>query len=146
MGLNNLKPTPGSLHHSVQIGRGYGCGFGKTSGRGQKGQGARAGGGPRLGFTGGQTPLYKRLAKRGFTHVGKTIYAIVNVSDLNAFKEGTTVDAKALQEAGLVNELYSGLKVLGNGELKVKLTVKANKFSASAKEKIEALGGKVEEI
>ena len=146
MGLENLKPTPGSLHHSVQVGRGYGCGFGKTSGRGQKGQGARAGGGPRLGFTGGQTPLYKRLAKRGFTHTGKTVYAIVNVEDLNQFKAGTTVDAQALKEAGLINELYSGLKVLGNGELSVSLNVKANKFSASAKAKIEAAGGSTEEI
>lgn len=146
MGLNNLKPAEGAIHNTVQRGRGYGCGLGKTSGRGQKGQGARAGGGPRLGFTGGQTPLYKRLAKRGFTHTSKTQYAIVNVADLNKFKAGTTVDAAALKEAGLINELYDGLKVLGNGELKVKLNVKANKFSASAKAKIEAAGGSVEEI
>ena len=146
MGLNNLKPTKGSIHNSVQRGRGYGCGLGKTSGRGQKGQGARAGGGPRLGFAGGQTPLYKRLAKRGFTHTSKTIYAIVNVSDLNKFKAGTTVDALALKNAGLINELYDGLKVLGNGEITVALTVKANKFSATAKSKIEAAGGSTEEI
>ena len=146
MGLNNLKPAEGAIHNSVQRGRGYGCGLGKTSGRGQKGQGARAGGGPRLGFTGGQTPLYKRLAKRGFTHTTKTQYAIVNVGDLNKFKAGTTVDAALLKEAGLINELYDGLKVLGNGELKVNLNVKANKFSASAKAKIEAAGGSVEEI
>ena len=146
MGLENLKPTEGSIHNSVQVGRGHGCGFGKTSGRGQKGQGSRAGGGPRLGFTGGQTPLYKRLAKRGFTHVNKTVYAIVNVEDLNGFKAGSTVDAAALKEAGLINELYAGVKVLGNGELKVKLNVKAAKFSASAKAKIEAAGGSTEEI
>ncbi|MCR5741619.1 MAG: 50S ribosomal protein L15 [Gammaproteobacteria bacterium] len=146
MGLENLKPTAGSIHHSVQVGRGHGCGLGKTSGRGQKGQGSRAGGGPRLGFTGGQTPLYKRLAKRGFTHVGKTLYAVVNVEDLNSFKAGSTVDAEALKNAGLVKELHAGVKVLGNGELKVKLNVKANKFSQSAKEKIEAAGGSVEEI
>lgn len=146
MGLNELKKTPGSLHHKKVLGRGYGCGHGKTSGRGQKGQGARAGGGPRLGFEGGQTPLYKRLAKIGFTHTGKIVYATVNVESLNSFKEGDVVDAKALKEAGLINKEYAGVKVLANGDLKVKLTVKANKFSEQAKAKIEAVGGTVEVI
>lgn len=146
MGLENLKTTPGSLHHAKVLGRGYGCGHGKTSARGQKGQGARAGGGPRLGFAGGQTPLYKRLAKIGFTSRNKVEYATVNVDSLNSFKEGSIVDEKALREAGLINKEYSGVKVLGDGELTVKLTVKAHKFSKQAQAKIEALGGTVEVI
>jgi len=144
MGLDNLKYTKGSIKSTVQRGRGNGSGLGKTSGRGQKGQGSRAGGGPRLGFEGGQTPLYKRIAKRGFTHVGKKVYSLVNVADLNNFEDGATVDFEALKAQGLVNELYDGLKVLGNGELTKKLTVKAQKFSESAKTKIEALGGTAE--
>ena len=146
MGLENLKPTPGSLHHSVQVGRGYGCGFGKTSGRGQKGQGARAGGGPRLGFTGGQTPLYRRLPKFGFTNNAHKEYAIINVSALNKFKEGTEVTPTLLIESGLVKKELDGVKILGNGELTVKLTVKATKFSKSAREAIEKVGGVAEEI
>ena len=146
MALENLKPTPGSLHHDKVLGRGYGCGHGKKSARGQKGAGARTSAGPRLGFAGGQTPLYKRIAKRGFTHVGKTVYATVNVSDLNVFEAQSVVDTEALKNKGLVNKEYAGVKVLGNGELKVALTVKANKFSGSAKQKIEAAGGSTEEI
>lgn len=146
MGLENLQPTQGSIHSKKVKGRGYSCGNGKTSGRGQKGQGARAGGGVRPGFAGGQTPLYKRIAKRGFTHVQRVEYAIVNVSSLNAFKDGDVVDEKALREAGLINKKYAGVKVLGDGELTVKLTVKASKVSASAKAKIEQAGGTVEVI
>jgi len=143
MGLENLKPTEGSLHSKKVLGRGYGA-HGKTSGRGQKGQGSRAGGGPRLGFAGGETPLYKRLAKRGFTHVFKKVYAIVNVEQLNSFKEGSVVDKEALVKAGLVDKDANLIKVLGNGELKVQLTVKVNKVSESAKAKIEASKGSVE--
>jgi len=143
MGLENLKPTEGSLHSKKVLGRGYGA-HGKTSGRGQKGQGSRAGGGPRLGFAGGETPLYKRLAKRGFTHVFKKVYAIVNVEQLNNFKAGTVVDKEALVKANLVDKDANLIKVLGNGELKVALTVKVNKVSESAKAKIEASKGTVE--
>ena len=144
MGLNNLKPTKGSIHNSVQRGRGYGCGLGKTSGRGQKGQGARAGGGPRLGFAGGQTPLYRRLPKFGFTNGSRKEFAIVNVGSLNKFAEGTEVTPTLLVEAGLVKAEKDGVKILGNGELNVKLVVKAHKFSASAKAAIEKVGGTVE--
>ena len=144
MALENLKPTPGSTHSKKVLGRGYGA-HGKTSGRGQKGQGSRAGGGPRLGFAGGQTPLYKRLAKRGFTHVFKKEYAIVNVSMLNVFEAGSTIDKEALVNAGLVDKNAKLVKVLANGELNVALTVKADKVSENAKAKIEAAGGKVEE-
>ena len=145
MGLENLKPTQGSLHHKKVLGRGYGA-HGKTSARGQKGAGSRAGGGVRLGFAGGQTPLYKRIAKRGFTHVFKAEYAVVNVDKLNCFEAETVVDLEKLVAAGLVNKDASLVKVLGNGELTVKLTVKANKVSESAKSKIEAAGGTVEVI
>ena len=144
MALENLKPTPGSTHSKKVLGRGYGA-HGKTSARGQKGQGSRAGGGPRLGFTGGETPLYKRLAKRGFTHVFKKEYAIVNVSMLNVFEAGSTVDKEALVNANMVYKDAKLVKVLGNGELNVALTVKVSKVSENAKAKIEAAGGKVEE-
>jgi len=144
MGLENLKPTDGSLHHDKVLGRGYGCGHGKTSARGQKGQGARPGNKPRLGFEGGQTPLYKRFAKRGFTHTAKVEYALVNVESLNAFEKDAIIDADVLRKAGLINKEYAGVKILGDGELSKSLHVKANKFSESAKTKIEAAGGTVE--
>jgi len=145
MGLENLKPTAGSTHSKKVLGRGYGA-HGKTSGRGQKGAGSRAGGGVRLGFAGGQTPLYKRIAKRGFTHVFKKQYDLVNVSELNKFQAGTVVDKAALVEAGLVDKDAQLVKVLGNGELSVALTVKVDKVSEGAKAKIEAANGKVEVI
>ena len=131
-----------------RIGRGPGSGTGKTSGKGHKGQNARSGGGVRPGFEGGQLPLYRRLSKRGFNNYNfRTVYATVNVSDLERFDEGTVVDIKLLKEVGLVNKELDGVKVLGNGELtKKKLVVKANKFSESAKKAIEALGGSVEVI
>ena len=132
-----------------RVGRGPGSGNGKTSGRGQKGQKSRSGGGVRvgfvrLGFEGGQTPLARRLPKRGFTNFNRKEYAIVNVETLNRFEDGATVNAAALIEAGVINKELSGLKVLGNGELTKKLTVEAVKFSKSAKEAIEKAGGKVE--
>ena len=130
-----------------RIGRGPGSGTGKTSGKGQKGQNARSGGGVRPGFEGGQLPLYRRLSKRGFNNYEfRTVYATVNVSDLERFNDGTVVDTKMLKEAGLVNKELDGVKILGNGELTKKLTVKANKFSETAKEKIENVGGKTEVI
>ena len=130
-----------------RIGRGPGSGTGKTSGKGHKGQNARSGGGVRPGFEGGQLPLYRRLSKRGFNNYNfRTVYATVNVSDLERFDEGTVVDTKLLKEVGLVNKELDGVKVLGNGELTKKLTVKANKFSDTAKEKIENVGGTTEVI
>ena len=129
-----------------RVGRGPGSGNGKTSGRGQKGQNARSGGGVRLGFEGGQTPLARRLPKRGFTNFNRKEYAIVNVETLNRFEEGTTVNVALLLEKGIIKKELSGLKVLGNGELTKKLTVEAVKFSKSAKEAIEKAGGKAEVI
>ena len=146
MKLHELQSNPGARKDKKRLGRGTSSGTGKTAGRGQKGQQSRSGGGKKPGFEGGQTPLFMRIPKRGFTNFNRKEFAIVNVEDLNQFKAGTTVDAQALKEAGLINELYSGLKVLGNGELTVSLNVKANKFSASAKAKIEAAGGSTEEI
>lgn len=127
-----------------RIGRGPGSGNGKTSGRGQKGQNARSGGGVRLGFEGGQTPLARRLPKRGFTNFNRKEYAIVNLSTLEQFEDGTNVNAALLIEKGIIKKELSGLKVLGNGELTKKLTVSAVKFSKSAQEAIEKAGGKVE--
>lgn len=144
MKLHELKPVDGARHYKKIVGRGTGSGLGKTSGRGHKGQNARSGGGVRPGFEGGQTPLFKRLPKRGFSNVNRVEYAVVNVSDLNAFKAGTVVDLKALQSKGLVKKAYEGVKVLGNGELKVALTVKAAKFTKTAEEKISAAGGSIE--
>jgi len=130
-----------------RIGRGPGSGTGKTAGKGHKGQNARSGGGVRPGFEGGQLPLYRRLSKRGFNNYNfRTVYATVNVSDLEAFDEGTVVTVEVLKNAGLVNKELDGVKVLGNGELTKKLTVKANKFSETAKQKIENVGGKTEVI
>lgn len=145
MKLNELAPAAGSKKDVYRRGRGIGSGNGKTSGRGHKGQNAR-GSGTRPGFEGGQMPLSRRIPKRGFVNNFATKYSNVNVEALNAFDDGATVDAAALKEAGLVGKMYDGVKVLGNGELTKKLTVKASAFSAAAKQKIEAAGGKAEVI
>lgn len=144
MKLHELKPAAGSVHSRKRVGRGPGSGTGKTSGKGHKGQNARSGGGVRPGFEGGQTPIFIRLPKRGFTNINRKEYAIVNLSDLNQFDDGSEITPQSLIDAGLVRNKKSGIKILGNGELKVKLTVKADKFSQSAVEKIEAAGGKTE--
>ena len=146
MKLNELKPALGSAKDSYRKGRGPGSGNGKTAGKGHKGQNARSGGGVRPGFEGGQLPLYRKLPKRGFKNRFAVNYAIVNVSALNKFEDGAVVDMAALLAAKLVRKELDGLKVLGEGELTKKLTVKANVFSATAKEKIEAAGGKTEEV
>lgn len=145
MKLHELKPGS-SVKARKRVGRGESSGWGKTSGRGANGQGQRSGGLKKPYFEGGQTPLYKRLPKRGFTNVHRTEYAIVNVGMLNEFKAGSVVDFAALQAAGLVNKKYDGLKILGNGELSIALTVKANKFSSAAEQKITQAGGKIEVI
>ncbi len=142
--LNELKPVEGARHARKRIGRGIGSGNGKTAGKGNKGQNARSGGGVRPGFEGGQLPLFQRLPKRGFHNVNRVEYSVVNVEDLNVFADNTVVDVKALQEAGLVKKLYDGVKILGDGKLTKKLTVKAHKFSAKAKIAIEEAGGTVE--
>lgn len=145
MKLHELTPAPGSVKDGFRVGRGPGSGNGKTAGKGHKGQNARSGGGVRPGFEGGQMPLYRRLPKRGFNNARfATNYAIVNVSDLDVFEDGAVVDAAALVESGLVNDQCDGIKILGNGEISKKLTVHAAAFSQSAKEKIEAAGGKAE--
>ena len=146
MKLNELKSNEGSRKTSTRRGRGLGSGLGKTAGAGQKGQNSRSGGGVRLGFEGGQTPIYRRVSKRGFTNSNKTVYAIVNVEDLNRFEDGTTVNPTTLKEAGLISKNLDGVKILGTGTLTKKLTVSANKFSASAANAIESAGGKVEVI
>ena len=142
MKLHELSPAAGSVKDVKRVGRGHGSGNGKTAGKGHKGQNARSGGGVRIGFEGGQMP--RRIPKRGFKNIFGTDYAIVNVADLNQFAEGTVVDAELLKATGLVKKVYAGVKVLGNGELTTKLTVKAAKFSKSAVEKIEKAGGKAE--
>ena len=144
MKLNELKPTEGARFTKKRIGRGLGSGTGKTSGKGQKGQNSRSGGGVAIGFEGGQTPFFKRMPKRGFTNRSRKEYAIVNVEELNRFDDGVTVDYTALKAAGLVKKHLDGVKVLGNGKLEKKLTVKAEKFSASAQKAIEEAGGKAE--
>ena len=146
MKLHELKPAEGSRHTKKRIGRGTGSGNGKTAGKGHKGQNARSGGGVRLGFEGGQTPLYRRLPKRGFTNINRKEYAIVNLDKLNTFEEGTTVTPALLVECGLVKNEKSGIKILGNGVIEKKLTVSAHKFSGSAKEAIGAAGGTIEVI
>ena len=146
MKLNELKNVQGAKTEGFRKGRGMGSGNGKNCGTGNKGQKSRSGGGKAPGFEGGQTPLYRRLPKFGFTNGAHKEYAIVNVGSLNKFKEGTVVDPTILVESGLVKKEFDGVKILGNGELTVKLTVKATKFSASAKEAIEKLGGTCEEI
>jgi large subunit ribosomal protein L15 len=146
MELNNLKPKKGSRHAKKRVGRGPGSGHGKTSGRGEKGQKSRSGFSRKLGFEGGQMPLHRRLPKRGFTNIFKKDYAVVNVSDLERFENGTSVDEAALRQAGLVKGQHDGVKILGDGELSRKLTVSATKFSKSAREIIEKAGGTCEEI
>lgn len=147
MKLHELSPAPGSRKVRIRVGRGLGSGLGKTSGRGHKGQNARSGGGVRTGFEGGQMPLYRRLPKRGFKNIFAKEYAEVNVSSLNRFEDGATVDPAALVEAGILKNVCDGvLRILGNGEITKKLTVVANGFTKSAEEKITAAGGKVEVI
>ena len=146
MKLHELSPADGSVRESYRKGRGPGSGNGKTAGKGHKGQNARSGGGVRPGFEGGQLPLYRKLPKRGFHNKFATVYAIVNVDALNRFEDDAVVDTAALIECGLVTRVCDGVKILGNGELTKKLTVKAAVFSNAAKEKIEAAGGKTEVI
>jgi len=144
MDLSNLKPAAGSTKNRKRIGRGPGSGTGKTSGKGHKGQNARSGGGVKPGFEGGQMPLQRRLPKRGFTSLNKKVYALVNLRDLEVFEAGSVVDIEALGQAGLINGVKDGVKVLADGDLSKALTVQAHKFSKSAAEKIEAAGGKAE--
>lgn len=144
MKLHELSPAAGSTTVGKRKGRGVGTGNGKTAGRGHKGQWARSGGGVRPGFEGGQMPLTRRLPKRGFTNIFAKEYAIVNVSALNVFEDGAVVTNEALLEKGLIKKVLDGVKVLGGGELTKKLTVSVDKVTESAKEKIEAIGGKVE--
>ena len=146
MKLHELKPAEGSRKTRNRVGRGTSSGNGKTSGRGQKCQKARSGGGVRLGFEGGQTPLFRRLPKRGFTNINAKEYAIVNLDQLNVFEDGAEVTPVVLIESGIVKAEKSGIKILGNGELTKKLSVKAAKFSKSAEEAITAKGGSVEVI
>ena len=146
MELNNLKPKKGAKHARKRVGRGPGSGQGKTAGRGEKGQKSRSGFSRQIGFEGGQMPLHRRLPKRGFTNIFKKDYAVVNVSDLDRFENGVTVDEKALRSAGLVKGQNDGVKILGDGKLSKKLTVHAAKFSASARKQIEAAGGTCQEI
>ena len=147
MKLHELQPAAGSKKTRTRVGRGLGSGLGKTSGRGQKGQNSRSGGGVRSGFEGGQMPLYRRLPKRGFNNVFAKEYAEVNVAQLNRFEDGATVDPVALIEAGILKNVRDGIRILGNGTLEVKnLTVIANGFTKSAEEKSTAAGGKVEVI
>ena len=146
MKLHELSPAPGSARDNYRKGRGPGSGNGKTAGKGHKGQNARSGGGVRPGFEGGQLPLYRKLPKRGFNNKFATNYAIVNVAKLNAFEDGAIVDVNALLEKKIIRKTLDGVKVLGQGEITKKLTVKASVFSASAKEKIEAAGGKAEVV
>lgn len=146
MKLNELKPAEGSRKKEIRVGRGTGSGRGKTSCRGHKGQKARSGGGVRVGFEGGQMPIYRRLPKRGFKNIWAKEYAEVNVETLNVFEEGAEVEAVSLVEAGILKNIYEGIRILGKGELKKKLTVRAQGFSKTAVEKIEAAGGKTEVI
>lgn len=147
MKLHELKPAEGSTHYKKRVGRGSGSGLGKTSGRGHKGQNARSGGGVKTVFEGGQMPLYRRIPKRGFNNARfEKVYAIINVSDLNNFEDGSVITPEVLKETKLVKAQLDGIKILGSGELTKKLTVKAHDFSESAREKIEAKGGKIEVI
>ena len=147
MKLHTIKPNEGAIKARKRVGRGPGSGMGKTSTRGENGQNSRSGGGVRLGFEGGQTPLFRRIPKRGFSNAKfKTVYAVINLSDLNKFEDGAEVTPEILKDMGLVKSQLDGIKVLGNGTLEKKLSVKAHKFSSAAKEQIEKLGGKAEVI
>ena len=146
MKLHELSPAPGCTREVKRIGRGHGSGQGKTAGKGHKGQKARSGGSIRPGFEGGQMPLQRRVPKRGFNNIFATRYASVNVAALNKFEDGAVVDADALKAAGLIKKEYDGVKILGNGNVEKKLTVKVTAFSEAAKAKIEAAGGKAEVI
>ncbi len=146
MKLYELTPAPGSKKEGFRKGRGHGSGNGKTAGRGHKGQNARSGGGVRPGFEGGQMPLYRRLPKRGFTNKFAKDYVAINVSALEKFENGAVVDAAALKTAGVISKIEDGIVIMGRGEITKKLTVKAARFTASAKEKIENAGGKAEVI
>lgn len=146
MKLHELKPAQGAKKERKRKGRGIGSGLGKTAGKGQKGQKSRSGGGVRIGFEGGQMPLYRRLPKVGFTNIFRKEYAIVNIKDLDIFENGTEVTPEVLKEAGLVKTMKNGVKILGNGEISKQLTVKAHKFSKAAAERIVESGGKVEVI
>ena len=146
MKLHELRAAEGSTKNRKRRGRGTATGQGKTGGRGMNGQNSRSGGGVRLGFEGGQMPLYRRLPKRGFNNIFGTEYTTVNVKDLNRFEAGTEVTPELLDEAGMIKQVKDGVKILGDGELNVALTVKADKFTNSALEKIEAAGGKAEVI
>ena len=144
MKLHELAPAAGSTTAAKRLGRGVGSGLGKTSGKGHKGAKARSGGGKRPGFEGGQMPLYRRVPKKGFTNIFRMEYAEVNVGQLEVFNDGVVVNAELLKAAGIIKKTLDGVKILGNGELTKKLTVEAAKFTESAKEKIEAVGGKAE--
>ena len=146
MYINELSPVKGSTHVDKRKGRGHATGNGKTAGRGHKGQKARSGGGTRIGFEGGQMPLARRIPKRGFNNIFAKPLEFVNVSVLNKFDDGAVIDAQALLDAGILSKCVNGVKILGNGEISKKLTVKASAFSETAKEKIEAAGGKAEVI
>jgi large subunit ribosomal protein L15 len=146
MKLNELKPGAGARKRRKRLGRGLGSGRGKTAGRGHKGQNSRSGGGVRPGFEGGQMPLQRRTPKRGFTNIFKKRFAIVNVEDLNGFDANSLVDPGALKEKGIIRKVYDGVKVLGNGDIQIPLTVRAHKVSSSAAQKIEKAAGKVEVI
>lgn len=146
MKLHELSPAEGSVKNNWRRGRGTGSGNGKTAGKGHKGQNARSGGGVRIGFEGGQLPLYRKHPKRGFHNKFATVYSVVNVDALNVFEDGAVVNLAALMEKGIIRKANDGLKVLGNGEISKKLTVEASVFSTTAKEKIEAAGGKTEVI
>lgn len=146
MKLNELKAPPGTNKRTKRVGRGPGSGHGKTSTRGHKGQKARSGGGVRPGFEGGQMPLQRRVPKRGFTNIFKKEYAIVNVKDLNVFEDGSEITPEVLLEAGMISKVLCGVKLLGDGELQKKLTIKVHKVSGQAEEKVKAQGGRVEVI
>ena len=146
MELNDLRPALGAVKNRKRIGRGHGSGHGKTATKGHKGQKARSGGSVKAGFEGGQMPLQRRLPKRGFTPLSRTEYAIVNLKQLNAFDDGSTIDLQALLARGIIKKAMDGLKILADGVLERKLTVRAHRFSGTAKEKIVAAGGSVQEI
>lgn len=146
MKLHELSPAPGSVREVKRIGRGHGSGQGKTAGKGHKGQKARAGRGLQIGFEGGQMPLQRRIPKRGFNNIFATPYTTINVAALNRFEDGATVDVEALMNAGIIKKAPNGVKILGNGKVEKKLTVKVAAYSESAKAKIEAAGGKAEVI